>query len=102
VLFCWSTVAIWRRLRSWEFALAAGLVIPDLPIVVLLSLGGFLAATAGAVVALAVVAAGIAVGAIALSSWPRRPVANDPDEDLLITAAVELAILDRPDAPTSR
>ena len=67
-----------------------------------MSVGGFLAATAGVVVALAVVAAGVAFGAIALSSWPRRPAASDPEEDLLITAAVELALLDRPDAPTSR
>jgi hypothetical protein len=102
VLFCWSTVAIWRRLRSWEFALAVGLVVPDLPIILLMSVGGFLAATAGALVALAVVTVGVTVGAIALSSWPRRPAANDPDEDLLITAAVELALLDRPDAPTAR
>ena len=101
-LFCWSTVAVWRRLRSWEFALAAGLVIPDLPIVVLMSVGGFLAATVGAVVALAVVAGGVTVGAIVLSAWPRRPVVSDPDEDLLITAAVELALLDRPNAPTTR
>ena len=102
VLFCWSTVAIWRRLRSWEFALGVGLVVPDLPIILLMSVGGFLAATAGALVALAVVTVGVTVGAIALSSWPRRPAANDPDEDLLITAAVELALLDRPDAPTAR
>jgi hypothetical protein len=102
VLFCSSTIAMWRRLGSWELALSAGLVVPDLPLIVLMSVGGFLAAAEGVVVALAAVAAGGAVGAIALSAWPRQPVVTDPDDDLLITAAVELAILDRPDAPTSR
>jgi hypothetical protein len=89
-------VALRRRLGTWEVGLAFGAALADVGLIATFAIGG---AVAGAVEAwiggLFIVAGSAAViGCRAFRRGRGRSIDQTTDDDLLVTAAVELAMLD--------
>jgi hypothetical protein len=90
-------VRVWRRLGTWEFGLALGVLVADLPVTATFVAGGAVAGSTEAWIGGLVIVGGCA----AVSAWhairrrEHSQVIDEPiDDDLLVTAAVELAMLD--------
>ncbi len=89
-----------RALGTWEFSLAFGMVLTDLPLAIIAVVAGALAAEFGVLVALGFAVIALTAQYVASDLLRRRrDVISPSDEELL--GAIEFALLDRSDrAPT--
>jgi hypothetical protein len=95
-LVAFVLVRVRRRLGTWELGLAFGVLLADLPLVVMFVIGGAVAGGTEVWIGVLVGIAGFAAVSGIRALRRRREVAVDSpnDDELMVTAAVELALLD--------